>query len=51
MPTGNTQIRYAAGASTVASTANATVMISITGTYNYQTSANQYLITISPEFS
>ena len=51
MPTGNTQIRYASGISTVASTANTTVMISITGTYNYTTAANQYQITISPEFS
>ena len=51
MPTGNANIRYASGISTVTSTANTTVMLSITGTYNYQTSANQYLITISPEFS
>jgi hypothetical protein len=51
MPTGNAQIRYASGISTVGATANTTSMISITGTYNYQTSANQYLITISPEFS
>ena len=51
MPTGNANIRYATGVSTVTSTANTTVMLSITGTYNYQTSANQYLITISPEFS
>jgi hypothetical protein len=51
MPTGNTQIRYAGGISAVSSTANTTTMISITGTYNYQTSANQYLVTISPEFS
>ena len=51
MPTGNANIRYATGVSAVPSTANTTTMLSITGTYNYQTSANQYLITISPEFS
>ena len=51
MPTGNTQIRYASGVSTVLATANTTTMISITGTYNYTTAANQYQITISPEFS
>jgi hypothetical protein len=51
MPTGNTQIRYASGLSTVSSTANTTVMISVTGVYDYNTAANEYLITISPEFS
>jgi hypothetical protein len=51
MPTGNTQIRYAGGISAVSSTANTTTMISVTGTYNYLTSANQYLVTISPEFA
>jgi hypothetical protein len=51
MPTGNSQIRYAAGTSTVPATANTSTMISVTGTYNYSTAANQYLITISPEFS
>ncbi len=50
MPSG-TAYRYAGGANTVGSTANTTTMISITGTYNYNTSADQYLITISPAFS
>jgi hypothetical protein len=50
MPSG-TAYRYAGGINTVGSTANTTTMISITGTYNYNTAANQYLITISPEFS
>ena len=50
MPTG-TAYRYASGASVVSATANTTVMISITGTYNYNTAADQYLITISPAFS
>ena len=50
MPTG-TAYRYAGGGSTVSSTANTTVMISITGTYNYNTAADQYLITISPGFA
>jgi hypothetical protein len=51
MPTGNAQIRYAGATSTVNATANTTVMISITGVYNYTTAANEYLVTISPEFS
>ena len=51
MPTGNTQIRYASGLTTVGATANTTVMISITGVYDYGVAANEYLITISPEFS
>jgi len=51
MPTGNANIRYAGGVSTLAGTANTTTMISITGVYNYTTSNNQYLITISPEFA
>jgi hypothetical protein len=50
MPTG-TAYRYAGGVDTVGATANTTTMISITGTYNYNTAADQYLITISPEFS
>jgi hypothetical protein len=50
MPTG-TAYRYAGGVNTVTATANTTVMISITGTYNYNTAAVQYLITISPAFS
>jgi hypothetical protein len=51
MPTGNTQIRYAAGVTTVEATANTTTMISITGVYDYTAAGNEYLITISPEFS
>jgi hypothetical protein len=51
MPTGNTQIRYAGGISTVGATANTTTMISITGVYDYTAAGNEYLITISPEFS
>jgi hypothetical protein len=50
MPSG-TAYRYAGGANTVSATANSTVMLSITGTYNYNTAATQYLITISPAFS
>ena len=50
MPTG-TAYKYAAGASTVGTTANAVTMISITGTYDSVSAANQYLITISPEFT
>ena len=51
MPTGNTQIRYAGGNSTVANTANATTTIRVTGVYDYNAAANEYLVTISPEFS
>ena len=51
MPTGNTNIRYAANVSSVGNTANSTTMISITGVYNYNSAANMYLITVSPEFS
>jgi hypothetical protein len=50
MPIG-TAYRYAAGVTTVPSTANTSVMLSITGTYNYNTAADQYLITISPGFA
>ena len=50
MPSG-TAYRYAGGANIVTATANTTTMISITGTYNYNTTADQYLITISPAFS
>jgi hypothetical protein len=51
MPTGNTQIRYAGGINVVNNTANTTTMISVTGVYDYGAGANEYLITISPEFS
>ena len=50
MPTG-TAYKYAAGASTVGTTANSVTMISITGTYDSVSAADQYLITISPEFT
>ena len=50
MPTG-TAYRYAGGANTVGATANAVTMISVTATYDSVTSADQYLITISPEFT
>jgi hypothetical protein len=50
LPTGNAAIRYAGNISTVPSVANSTSMISITGVYNYTTSTNQYLVTVSPEF-
>jgi hypothetical protein len=51
MPTGNTQIRYAGGINTVGAIANTTTMISVTGVYDYGAAANEYLVTISPEFS
>ena len=51
MPTGNTQIRYASGISTVGATANTTTMISVTAVYDYGAAATEYLVTISPEFS
>jgi hypothetical protein len=51
MPTGNTAIRYAGGLTTVGATANTTTMISVTGVYDYGAAANEYLVTISPEFS
>jgi hypothetical protein len=51
MPTGNTQIRYAGGTALVGATANTTTMISVTGVYDYGAGANEYLVTISPEFS
>jgi hypothetical protein len=50
LPTGNAAIRYAGNVSTVGATANSTTMVSITGVYNYNTSADNYLITVSPEF-
>jgi hypothetical protein len=54
MPTGNAQIKYAGGVSTVGSTANAVTMISITGTKvgNAATAGTGlYLVTVSSEFS
>ena len=36
---------------TVANTANATTTIRVTGVYDYNAAANEYLVTISPEFS
>jgi hypothetical protein len=49
MPTGNTQIKYAGGTSTVGATANTTTMISVSAYDKSGTTA--YLVTISPEFS
>jgi hypothetical protein len=51
MPTGNAQIRYANGNSTVPSVANSTVVMTVTGTYNYNTSADNYLINIDPVYT
>jgi hypothetical protein len=34
----------------VANTANSTTRITVTGTYNYNVSGNQYLINIDPEY-
>jgi hypothetical protein len=51
MPTGNTQIRYANGNSTVPSVANSTVVMTVTGTYNYNLTSNQYLINIDPVYT
>jgi filamentous hemagglutinin len=50
MPTG-TAYKYAGGVNTVGTTANAVTMISVTGVYDSAGSADQYLITISPEFT
>ena len=50
MPTGSAY-KYAAGTSTVGTTANSATMISVTATYDSITAADQYLITISPEFT
>ena len=51
LPSGNTQIRYANGVSTVTGVANTTVMIDVVGVYNYNTSATNYLVTVNPAFS
>jgi hypothetical protein len=51
LPTGNSQIRYANGVSTVTGVANTTVQINITGVFNYNTSANNYLVTVNSAFS
>jgi hypothetical protein len=50
MPTGSAY-KYAAGTTTVGTTANSATMISVTATYDSITAADQYLITISPEFT
>lgn len=50
MPTGSAY-KYAAGTTSVGVTANAVTMISVTATYDSITAADQYLITISPEFT
>ena len=50
MPSGSAY-KYAAGSTTVGATANAVTMISVTANYDSISAADQYLITISPEFS
>ena len=50
MPTG-TAYKYAANTTAVGTTANSVTMISVTATYDSVSAANQYLITISPEFT
>jgi hypothetical protein len=50
-PSGSTY-KYASGTNSLAATtANSVTMISITGTYDSVSAADQYLITISPEFT
>jgi hypothetical protein len=51
MPTGNANIRYANALSVVGNTANSTTLIQVTGVYNYNDSATQYLINIGPEYT
>ena len=51
LPTGNAQIRYANGVSSVTGVANTTVMVDVVGVYNYNTSATNYLIEIKPTYS
>jgi hypothetical protein len=51
LPAASSTYKYAGGSNTVPSTANSVSMISITAIYNTVTAADQYLITISPEFS
>ena len=49
MPTGNTAIKYSAGIATVANTANAVTMISVTAAN--VASTKTYMVTISSEFT
>jgi hypothetical protein len=51
LPAASSVFKYAGGSNTVPATANSVSMISITAIYNTVTAADQYLITISPEFS
>jgi hypothetical protein len=50
LPTPSTTYKYAGGANTMGTTANAVQMVSVTATYNAGLAGTQYLITISPEF-
>jgi len=50
MPTG-AAYKYAGGVNVVGTTANSITMVSITAIVNLDTEENEYLITISPEFS
>jgi hypothetical protein len=49
LPTGNAQIKYSGGVSTIGTTANAVTMCSITAYDNAGTT--NYLVTVSPEFT
>jgi hypothetical protein len=51
MPTGNASIKYANGISTIGSTANAVILVSISAVRNIAANTAVYLTTISPEFS
>jgi hypothetical protein len=50
LPTPSTTYKYAGGANTMGTTANAVQMVSVTATYNAGLAGTQYLITVSPEF-
>ena len=51
MPTGNAAIKYANGISTIGTTANAVILVSISAVRNIAANTAVYLTTISPEFS
>jgi hypothetical protein len=51
MPTGNASIKYANGISTIGTTANAVILVSISAVRNIAANTAVYLTTISPEFS
>jgi hypothetical protein len=50
-PSGNTQIRYANGVSTITGVANTTIMVDVVGVYNYNLGSPSYLVTVNPAFS